>query len=87
MEKHFLDITHLECPMTFVRAKLFLADLAPGDRAQIRLNSGEALQNLPTAVSEAGHQILGLAPEQSSPGDGRAEGKHLLSVRVAVGSR
>ena len=86
MEKHFLDITHLECPMTFVRAKLFLAGLAPGDLAQIRLNSGEALENLPTAVSEEGHQILGLAQEQSSPGAESAEGKHLLSVRVAVGS-
>lgn len=86
MEKHFLDITHLECPMTFVRAKLFLAGREPGDLVQIRLNSGEALENLPSAVSEEGHQILDLAQEQSSPGAEPAEGKHLLSLRVAVGS-
>ncbi len=67
MEDHFLDITHLECPMTFVRAKLFLSGLTPGDQVEIRLNSGEALENLPATLRDEGHQILSLVPEEASP--------------------
>lgn len=57
-----LDITAETCPMTFVRTKLLLERMAPGQTANIRLRGGEPLDNVPRAVREHGHEVLGLEP-------------------------
>ena len=49
---YFLDITEFVCPMTFVRAKLLLERMQPGEVAEIRLNAGEPLQNVAMRTSE-----------------------------------
>lgn len=55
-----LDITGEVCPMTFVRAKLLLERMAPGETASIRLRGGEPLDNVPRAVHDHGHEVLSL---------------------------
>lgn len=55
-----LDITGEVCPMTFVRAKLLLERMAPGETATIRLRGGEPLDNVPRAVRDHGHEVLSL---------------------------
>ena len=77
---YFLDITEFVCPMTFVRAKLLLESMQPGEVAEIRLNAGEPLQNVPRSMREHGHEILSLAPEAGAD----AEGRHRLIVRKAA---
>jgi tRNA 2-thiouridine synthesizing protein A len=57
-----LDITAEVCPMTFVRTKLALEQLAAGQVLNIRLRDGEPRQNVPRAVRDHGHEILGLRP-------------------------
>lgn len=57
-----LDITAEVCPMTFVRTKLLLERMAPGQTASIRLRGGEPLDNVPRAVREHGHEVLRLGP-------------------------
>ena len=57
-----LDITAEVCPMTFVRTKLLLERMAPGETASIRLRGGEPLDNVPRAVREHGHEVLRLGP-------------------------
>lgn len=57
---HRLDITGEVCPMTFVRAKLVLEKMAPGETLNIRLRDGEARRNVPRAVADHGHEVLGL---------------------------
>ena len=56
-----LDITAEVCPMTFVRTKLLLERMAPGQTANIRLRGGEPLDNVPRAVRDHGHEVLRLA--------------------------
>jgi tRNA 2-thiouridine synthesizing protein A len=58
MSTHTLDITTERCPMTFVKAKLHLEQLEPGDTTEILLLAGEPLDNLPRTATEQGYQVL-----------------------------
>lgn len=52
-----LDVTGFTCPMTWVKAKLELERLAPGDVLTVRCRPGEALENVPRSAREAGHDV------------------------------
>ena len=52
-----LDITGLTCPMTWVRTKLELERMAPGDALEVRCPEGEALENVPRSAADAGHEV------------------------------
>ncbi len=58
MATHKLDITNEHCPMTFVKTKLKLAQIAKGDRLEVLLLEGEPLQNVPKSATEQGFQVL-----------------------------
>lgn len=55
---HTLDITREHCPMTFVRTKLKLAQLAEGDILEVLLSEGEPLENVPRSATEQGFTVL-----------------------------
>jgi TusA-related sulfurtransferase len=57
MAARTLDITGLTCPMTWVRTKLELERLAPGDELAVLCAEGEALENVPGSAREAGHRV------------------------------
>jgi TusA-related sulfurtransferase len=78
---YFLDITSDVCPMTFVKTKLLVERMKPGEIAEIRLNSGEPLENVPRSLAELGHVVLATLPE------GGAEGIHRLTVQKASAGR
>jgi TusA-related sulfurtransferase len=52
-----LDVTDLTCPMTWVRTKLELEKLAPGEALEVRCAAGEALENVPRSAADAGHDV------------------------------
>jgi TusA-related sulfurtransferase len=52
-----LDVTDLTCPMTWVRTKLELERLAPGEALDVRCAEGEALENVPRSAADAGHDV------------------------------
>ena len=52
-----LDITDLTCPLTWVRTKLTLEGLAPGEELVVRCPPGEALESVPRSAREAGHEV------------------------------
>jgi TusA-related sulfurtransferase len=52
-----LDITELTCPMTWVRTKLELERMAPGEELEVRCAAGEALENVPRSAADAGHEV------------------------------
>ena len=53
-----LDITGVTCPMTWVRTKLELERMAPGEALEVRCREGsEALENVPRSAQEAGHGV------------------------------
>jgi tRNA 2-thiouridine synthesizing protein A len=55
-----LDITGEICPMTFVRTRLALDRMQPGETLRVRLRGEEPLQNVPRTAREQGHAVLSL---------------------------
>ena len=53
-----LDITKDHCPMTFVKTKIELSKLKPGDLLEVLLTEGEPLENVPKSASEQGFKVL-----------------------------
>ena len=68
-----VDITREVCPMTFVRTRLALDRLQPGQTLLVRLQGTEPLQNVPRTAAELGHKILSLKPQP--------DGSHLLLLQ------
>jgi TusA-related sulfurtransferase len=58
MSKLELDITKEHCPMTFVRVKLALEKLPPGDRLEVLLAAGEPLESVPRSATEQGFRVV-----------------------------
>ena len=52
-----LDLTGLTCPLTWVKTKVALERLAPGDVLEVRCPPGEARENVPASAREAGHDV------------------------------
>lgn len=71
---HALDITGEVCPMTFVRTKLRLERMRPGETLSVRLRGEEPLRNVPRAARDEGHSILGIVAEGSD---------HIVTIRRA----
>jgi TusA-related sulfurtransferase len=77
--EYFLDITTDVCPMTFVRTKLLMEKMRPGERAEVRLKGAEPLDNVPKSVREIGHTVVSLTPENP---DGPPDGPHRLVLQI-----
>lgn len=60
--------------MTFVRTKLKLERLNPGDILRVRLCGEEPLKNVPRAARDEGHTILGIEAEGEA---------HIVTIRRA----
>jgi len=54
---HTLDVTADTCPLTWVRTKLALERLRPGETLVVEVPEGEALENVPRSAAEAGHEV------------------------------
>ncbi len=74
---YYLDITREVCPLTFVKVKLLVEKMKMGEIAEVRLKGAEPLGNVPRSLTELGHQILSLEPEE---GEG-PDGTHRLRIR------
>jgi tRNA 2-thiouridine synthesizing protein A len=55
-----LDITKEICPMTFVRTRLALDRMAPGETILVSLRGTEPLRNVPATAREQGHEVLSI---------------------------
>jgi tRNA 2-thiouridine synthesizing protein A len=55
-----LDISAEVCPMTFVRTRLALDRMTPGQILRVRLRGEEPLRNVPRTAREQGHEVLSL---------------------------
>lgn len=72
-----LDITADTCPMTFVRTRLALDRMQPGETLLLRLRGEEPRRNIPRTATEQGHQVLG---QREAP-----DGTTLLLLRKGGG--
>jgi tRNA 2-thiouridine synthesizing protein A len=55
-----IDITNEICPMTYVRTRLALDKMTPGQTLLVRLKGEEPLKNVPRTAKEQGHEVLSL---------------------------
>lgn len=54
----FVDITGVVCPVTFVKVKVALEELEPGEILEVKLNEGEPIQNVPRSLKEESHKVI-----------------------------
>jgi TusA-related sulfurtransferase len=52
-----LDLREFTCPMTWVRTKLALEAMAPGEAIEVLLPPGQAMEDVPRSAREAGHEV------------------------------
>lgn len=52
-----LDLRGVACPLNWVRAKLALERLEPGERLELLLDPGEPIESVPASAREAGHEV------------------------------
>ena len=67
MSVYNLDVTKEHCPMTFVKTKLALSRLQPGDVLNVKVTEGEPLDNVPKSAAEQGFKVLSVK-ETDTPG-------------------
>ncbi|MBC8241479.1 MAG: sulfurtransferase TusA family protein [Alphaproteobacteria bacterium] len=75
---YFLDITDEICPMTFVKTKLLIERMNPGETAEVLLQGHEPLTNVPRSVTEFGHDVVSM---ECADGQAAEDGIHRLIVR------
>ncbi len=68
-----VDIRAEVCPMTYVRTKLALEALEPGQVLEVRLRGDEPRRNVPSSARQEGHAVLSLVAQ--------ADGSDVLLLR------
>ncbi|MFM2431505.1 MAG: hypothetical protein RLZZ511_2718 [Cyanobacteriota bacterium] len=59
----FLDLRGTPCPINFVRTKLKLEQMAPGQLLEVWLDPGEPIAQVPDSLRMAGHTIAQLVEQ------------------------
>ena len=67
-----IDLRGITCPINFVKAKLILELIEPGETVQFLLDDGEPVKNVPRSLKAEGHKLLGLQ---------ETEGHYLLTLQ------
>jgi TusA-related sulfurtransferase len=70
-----VDLRPYACPITFVKTRIALERLGPGDVLEVWLAGGEPAESVPRSAAEEGHRVLRVEPL------GRGEGSE---VRVLL---
>ncbi|MEN6396502.1 MAG: sulfurtransferase TusA family protein [Methanoregula sp.] len=60
--KKRVDLHCVVCPLNFVKTKLALEELEPGDLLEVILDEGDAMLNVPRSLKEEGHRIVKVEP-------------------------
>jgi TusA-related sulfurtransferase len=53
-----LDLRGVICPYNFVKTKLKLESMAPGQLLLVHLDDGDPIRNVPRSVSDDGHDVV-----------------------------
>jgi TusA-related sulfurtransferase len=52
-----LDLTGVPCPLNWVKAKLALEEMEPGEEIVLLLDPGEPIESVPQSAREDGHEV------------------------------
>jgi tRNA 2-thiouridine synthesizing protein A len=58
-----LDLLGVACPSNYVRVRLALEVLDPGDELEVLLDDGEPIRNVPRSLRDDGDKVLAIQPE------------------------
>lgn len=61
-----LDLRGVICPYNFVKTKLKLETMEPGQILAVILDEGEPIRNVPRSVTDDGHTVLSQEPRADS---------------------
>lgn len=53
-----LDLRGTPCPLNFVRTKLRLEQMNPGQTLEVWLDKGEPIEQVPNSLQMSGYQII-----------------------------
>ncbi len=53
-----LDLKNVACPLNYVRAKLALEDMEPGEILQVTVDTGTPADYVPRTLRADGHDVL-----------------------------
>lgn len=57
-----LDLKGEVCPYTFVKSKLMLEQMAPGEVLRVVVDYPPATSNVPRSMESEGHRVLAVGP-------------------------
>lgn len=57
-----LDVRRVACPMTWVKTRIALDPLAPGESLEVLLAEGEPLDSVPRTAELEGHRVTARVP-------------------------
>ena len=63
-----VDLRRYACPLTYVKTRIALERLAEGERIEVWLSAGEAVESVPRSAAEEGHRVLGVEALASEGG-------------------
>jgi TusA-related sulfurtransferase len=67
-----VDLRPYACPITFVKTRIALERLGPGEVLEVWLAAGEPAESVPRSAAEEGHRVLRVEPlGGAGPGDVR----------------
>ena len=55
---HKADLRGVACPLNFVKAKIALEKVQPGEILEVLLDEGEPVNNVPASFTEQGQEVL-----------------------------
>jgi len=61
-----LDLRGVICPYNFVKTKLKLETMKPGQVLSVILDEGDPIRNVPRSVTDDGHTVLSQEPHAHS---------------------
>ena len=64
-----LDLRSFACPLTYVKTRIALDRLRPGEILEVWLSSGEPAESVPRSAGEDGHRVVSveaLGPDGAS---------------------
>jgi tRNA 2-thiouridine synthesizing protein A len=53
-----VDLRPFACPLTYVKTRIALERLAPGDVLELWLSAGEPAESVPRSAEEDGHRVV-----------------------------
>jgi len=62
-----VDLRRYACPLTWVKTRIALERVGEGDRIEVWLAAGEAVESVPRSAAHDGHRVLGVEPLREDP--------------------